>query len=91
VDYWKTVVAKFPLYEQGITKPMINEYWRNKPYQLEIPSILGNCDLCFMKGKNALIAIMANYELADKWIADDERKPERKEGKKRKGILILKG
>jgi hypothetical protein len=71
---------------------MINEYWRNKPYQLEIPSILGNCDLCFMKGKNALIAIMANYpELADKWIADEDRSRQRKEGKKRIGHTYFEG
>jgi hypothetical protein len=41
---------------------------------LEIPSILGNCDLCFLKGKNNLIKIMAMYpELADKWIEDERR------------------
>ena len=52
---------------------MINDYWSKKPYNLEIPSILGNCDLCFMKGKNAIIAILREYpELADKWIADEE-------------------
>ena len=52
---------------------MINEYWTNKPYTLEIPSILGNCDLCFMKGKNAIISILASYpELANQWINDEE-------------------
>jgi hypothetical protein len=92
VDYWKTVTAKFPLYEQGITKPMINEYWKSKPYHLEIPSILCNCDLCFMKGKNALMAIMANYpELADKWIADEDNSKARKEGRKRKGHTYFEG
>jgi hypothetical protein len=60
------VIDKFPLYENGIDKPTINEYWKHKPYNLEIPSILGNCTLCFMKGKNALISILSLYpELAD--------------------------
>lgn len=73
-QYWKYVIDKFPLYEQGITKSMINEYWKQKPYTLEIPSILGNCDLCFMKGKNAIINILSSYpELADKWIKDEEQ------------------
>jgi hypothetical protein len=64
---------KFPLYYDGITKQMINEYWANKPYNLEIPSILGNCTLCFMKGKNAIINILASYpELAEPWIKDEE-------------------
>lgn len=70
---YKKVVDKFPLYEQGITKEMINHYWSNKPYNLEIPSILGNCTLCFMKGKNAIINILSSYpELANEWIADED-------------------
>ena len=70
---WKTVVDRFPLYENGVDKKMINEYWENKPYNLEIPSILGNCTLCFMKGKNAIINILTTYpELADEWIEDEK-------------------
>jgi len=70
---FKKVFDKFPLYEKGITKDMINDYWSKKPYTLEIPSILGNCTLCFMKGKNAIINILRNYpELADEWIADED-------------------
>ena len=70
---WKDVEDYFPLFEKGITKVMINDFWSKKPYTLEIPSILGNCDLCFMKGKNAIISILSVYpELADKWIADEE-------------------
>jgi hypothetical protein len=64
---------KFPLYEQKITKDHVNEYWDKKPYNLEIPSILGNCDLCFLKGKSNIIAILTQMpELADKWIEDEE-------------------
>lgn len=71
---WKRVIDVFPLYEQGIDKPMINNYWSKKPYNLEIPSILGNCTLCFNKGKNAIAAILMSYpELADEWIADEKR------------------
>lgn len=70
---WKKVYDKFPLYEKGIDKAMINDYWSKKPYNLEIPSILGNCTLCFMKGKNAIISILSQYpELADEWIEDEE-------------------
>ena len=70
---WKAVVDRFPLYENGVDKKMINEYWEKKPYTLEIPSILGNCTLCFMKGKNAIINILTTYpELADEWIEDEK-------------------
>jgi hypothetical protein len=70
---WKTVIDKFPLFEKQIDKQIINDYWSKKEYTLEIPSILGNCTLCFMKGKNAIINILSKYpELAEEWIADEE-------------------
>lgn len=70
---WKTVIDKFPLFDKKIDKKIINDYWSQKSYTLEIPSILGNCTLCFMKGKNAIISILASYpELADEWIKDEE-------------------
>lgn len=77
---FKNVIDKFPLYDKGINKQMVNDYLSKKSYNLEIPSILGNCDLCFMKGKNAIISILNVYpELADKWINDEEEA--QKEGK----------
>lgn len=70
---WKKVTTNFPLYDDKIDKYLVNKFWDNKNYNLEIPSILGNCDLCFMKGKNAILSILAVYpELADKWIEDEE-------------------
>jgi hypothetical protein len=71
---WKTVTDIFPLYDKKIDKQIVNDYWSKKQYTLEIPSILGNCTLCFMKGKNAIMNILAAYpELADEWIEDEER------------------
>ena len=70
----KCVKTLFPLYLKKITKQVINQYWLSKPYTLEIPHILGNCTLCFMKGKNAIIAILREFpDLADPWIADEEK------------------
>lgn len=72
-ENWQQVKTLFPLYTSGITKETINEYWKNKSYTLEIPSILGNCTLCFMKGKDAIIKILSQHpELADPWIADED-------------------
>jgi hypothetical protein len=72
VQKFKKVIDRFPLYEDGINKSVINEYFLSKPYNLEIPSILGNCTLCFLKGKNAIISILKSYpELADEWIEDE--------------------
>lgn len=72
--HFKNVFNKYPLFDDGITKPMILSYFKTKPYDLEIPHILGNCTLCFMKGKNAILAILREYpELADPWINDEEQ------------------
>lgn len=69
---WKKVSVHFPLAEMGITKADVNNYWNSKPYKLNIPSILGNCDLCFLKGKNNIIKILQQFpELAEKWIHDE--------------------
>ena len=69
---WKNVIDRFPLYENKITKNDVNNYWNKKNYTLEIPQILGNCTLCFMKGKNAIISILQSYpNLADEWIKDE--------------------
>ena len=77
---WKKVYDKFPLYDKKITKDQINQYWDSKSYNLEIPSILGNCTLCFMKGTNAIISILSTYpELADQWI-DDENESKKNNG-----------
>lgn len=67
------VIDKFPLYDDGTTKQDVNEFWANKPYTLQIPAILGNCTMCFMKGENALLAILREYpELGDVWIEDEQ-------------------
>ena len=73
-EKWKKVTTIFPLDELGVDKEYVNEYWETKPYKLEIPPILGNCDGCFMKGASALMAIYKdNPEYADKWIEDEEK------------------
>lgn len=70
---WQQVVTSYPLHTDGVDKQMINAFWLTKPYTLEIPPILGNCTLCFMKGKNAIMAILREYpEFADPWIHDEE-------------------
>lgn len=74
-NHWVKVETRFPLFEQGISKPEIVLFFRSKPYDLKIASILGNCDLCFLKGEAAAMAIIKDKpERADKWIEDEEDK-----------------
>src|SRR5580765_758301 len=72
-DSYKKVVTSFPLNEMKVTKEMIDAFWMQKQYTLEVPRILGNCDLCFLKGMNVIIQILrVSPELADKWINDED-------------------
>lgn len=73
---WKTVKTVFPLIELGLSKIDVENLWAKKPYRLSMPRILGNCTLCFLKGKAAIIAILTEHpELADPWIEDEESNP----------------
>lgn len=71
---WKQVIQRFPLHDNGVFKENVNQYWMTKPYNLEIPNILGNCTLCFMKGKDNIINILKHDKsLAQKWIEDESK------------------
>jgi hypothetical protein len=71
---WDQVTQAFPLDARGINKEHVNQYWSQKPYNLEIPSILGNCTLCFMKGSANVINILRHHpELANDWIEDEKK------------------
>jgi len=70
---WQQVIQKFPLYEREINKEMVKQFWMDRHYTLKMPSILGNCTLCFMKGKDAIITILKHFpELANDWIEDEK-------------------
>jgi hypothetical protein len=72
-EKWKGVETKFPLNDAGISKLDVLKFWESKPYTLDMPSILGNCTLCFQKGKAAILTILHDYpELAAEWIEDEK-------------------
>lgn len=74
-NQWQAVTTIFPLNETGITSIDVHNFWEPIPYKLTIPKILRNCDLCFLKGEAASIAIIQNDpNKADKWIEDEENK-----------------
>ena len=52
-----------PLVAAGVTKEMVGEFWRNQPFNLELPNINGvtyhgNCDLCFLKGTSQTMSLI---------------------------------
>lgn len=50
-----------PLASAGVTKPMILEWWKSQPFDLEIPDLLGNCGGCFLKNTGKLLWIAHYY------------------------------
>ena len=67
-----------PLYLDGVTKEDVGAFWRDQSFDLQLPNDngvtpLGNCDLCFLKGKAKRLAIMRSRpELAQWWIDAEE-------------------
>jgi 3'-phosphoadenosine 5'-phosphosulfate sulfotransferase (PAPS reductase)/FAD synthetase len=49
-----------PLSKAGITKCMVDEFWKEQSFTLNIPPHQGNCTLCFLKDESDLADIMAN-------------------------------
>lgn len=58
-----------PLVDLEVKKAIVNDFWAKMPFTLQLKNYQGNCDLCFLKGKNKLINLIAeNPEKADWWI-----------------------
>lgn len=41
-----------PLYEAGVTKEHVLEFWARQPFDLDLPEYRGNCDGCFLKDQS---------------------------------------
>lgn len=68
-----------PLYDEKITKETIKNFWDNSNFDLKLKvvnghAVLGNCDMCFLKGKQQTISIMKSRpELSDWWIEQEKK------------------
>lgn len=47
----------YPLLAEGITKKDIQKFWKEQPFNLEIPEHLGNCVWCYKKSDRKLLTI----------------------------------
>jgi len=68
-----------PLYEDGISKEDVGEFWKEQSFDLDLPNNngvtdWGNCDLCFLKGRSKRLSIMQQRpDLADWWIEQENK------------------
>lgn len=64
----------FPLYEAGVTKEDVAKFWDGQPFKLTLKSHEGNCDLCYMKRRAALVdLIRRGYAPTDWWEGWEKR------------------
>jgi 3'-phosphoadenosine 5'-phosphosulfate sulfotransferase (PAPS reductase)/FAD synthetase len=62
-----------PLVDWRTTKPMVLDYWRRMPFDLGLEHYQGNCDLCFLKGRNKVKRLLTEHpEKADWWIMQED-------------------
>ena len=68
-----------PLYDNEVTKETVKKFWDSSNFDLKLVArdghtILGNCDMCFLKGKKQTMDIMRSRpELSDWWIEQETR------------------
>lgn len=56
-----------------MTRRDVEAFWRAQPFDLDLKSYEGNCDLCFLKSKAKLDAIIREQPgAADWWIAQEK-------------------
>ena len=75
-ERWENIM---PMYEAKHGIDDVLEFWQKANFDLRLPTIngqtvAGNCDLCFLKGRKTLNALMKERpDLADWWIAQENR------------------
>ena len=68
-----------PLYDNEVTKETVKKFWDSSNFDLKLVArdghtILGNCDMCFLKGKKQTMDIMRSRpELSEWWIELEKR------------------
>jgi 3'-phosphoadenosine 5'-phosphosulfate sulfotransferase (PAPS reductase)/FAD synthetase len=68
---------KISLFMAGVTKATINEFWASQPFKLNLglykdESLLGNCDMCFLKSLDKRLNISRMYPEKTVWWAKME-------------------
>lgn len=69
-ERWTTVM---PLSKGRITVRDVAAFWREQPFDLGLKHYEGNCDLCFLKGRGSLKAIMRERPGASEWWSAQEQ------------------
>lgn len=63
----------FPLFDAGVSKNDVLLFWKKQPFDLQLRSWEGNCDLCFLKGARKRLRIIEDAPGSAAWWAAQER------------------
>lgn len=66
--------AVCPLFETGITRDDVMEFWSTQPFDLGLHPWEGNCDLCFLKGERLLARIIRDAPQRALWWIEQEQR-----------------
>jgi len=67
----------YPLVDEWpTTRRMIDDFWKEQPFKLEIPDYLGNCDLCWKKSQKKRMRIINEFPEKADWWEEEEMKSE---------------
>jgi 3'-phosphoadenosine 5'-phosphosulfate sulfotransferase (PAPS reductase)/FAD synthetase len=74
---WATMVM--PLADASVMVRDVSAFWEAQPFDLGVPTIngkalLGNCDLCFLKGAAQVYSIIASEPARADWWAEQEER-----------------
>jgi 3'-phosphoadenosine 5'-phosphosulfate sulfotransferase (PAPS reductase)/FAD synthetase len=66
--------VQLPLADANVTEAHVLDRWADQPFDLALKSHEGNCDLCFLKARWKIEAVMRDRpDLAEWWIAQEAK------------------
>lgn len=63
----------YPLVDWKVTKQMVLDFWKSKPFDLKLVEPFGNCDLCYLKSTKKRIAVLKQKPEVAKFWSDIEQ------------------
>jgi 3'-phosphoadenosine 5'-phosphosulfate sulfotransferase (PAPS reductase)/FAD synthetase len=72
-----------PLYRAGVTIADVMAFWKAQPFDLALEPDEGNCDQCFLKGRDKAAAIMRKWPESPNWWDQQEQWVQAKTGQPR--------
>lgn len=64
---------ELPLVDMQVFEQNVFQFWSAQPFDLNLKTYEGNCDLCIKKSEKKLLTILAENPGIEKWWADEEK------------------